>query len=177
MESYAHEHTGKLEVSWDRFGQLCRDLAMKIHREYQPDVVVGVARAGVIPGVVIASMFRKEFYTIKISRRENDRVVHARPILFVPITESVYGKRVLLVDEISISGETLRIAREEVQNKAAREVRTATLFVHGISKKPDYFALESDAMIINPWSQYIIGQSGDLEVHPEYVDGSFPDRN
>src|SRR5213079_1252682 len=41
---------GVLEVDWPFFGEMCRALALKIFREYDPDVVIGIARAGVIPG-------------------------------------------------------------------------------------------------------------------------------
>lgn len=177
MDSYVHEHKGKVEVSWDDFGKMCRDLALKINKEYQPDVVVGVAKAGVIPGVVIASMFRKDFYTIKISRRKNDQVVHARPILFVPITDSVYGKKVLVVDEICVTGQTMQIAKKEVMSKHAKEVRSASMFIHSFSFKPDYYAMETDAMIVNPWDRYVISDEGGLKMHPEYVEEESPEEN
>src|SRR2546427_2907246 len=45
---------GVLQVDWPFFGELCRALALKIFREYDPDVVIGIARAGVIPGAVVA---------------------------------------------------------------------------------------------------------------------------
>lgn len=177
MDSYEHKHTGTVEIGWEEFGRMCQQLALAINQDYKPDMVVGVAKAGVMPGVVIASLFRKDFYTIKLSRRSNDRVVHARPILFVPITDSVYGKKVLLVDEISVTGETLKMASKEVLDKQAKEVRTATLFVHTYSFKPDYHALESDAMIINPWDKNVIDESGHLAIHPEYTQEAFPDKN
>jgi len=177
MQTYRHEHKGKTVFTWERFGELCKKLAREIHSQYQPDVVVGIVKAGVIPGVVIASLFRKDFYTIKLSRRSNDRVVHARPILFVPITESVYGKKVLLVDEISITGETMKMAKKEVLDKQAKEVKTATLYVHSFSYKPDWYGLESDAMIINPWDHYILNDKGEFVEHPEYANEEFPDRN
>jgi len=177
MERYAHSHTGKQVITWDHFGKMCQELAKKIQADFIPDIVVGIVKAGVLPGVVIASLFRKDFYTIKLSRRSNDRVVHARPILFVPVTDSVFGKKILLVDEISITGETLKMAKEEILNKQAKEVRTATMFVHSYSFKPDWFALESDALIINPWDHYVLNDFGELTVHPEYVEEDFPDKN
>jgi hypoxanthine phosphoribosyltransferase len=44
-----------MEVDWPFFGELCRALALRVAAEYQPEVVLGVAKAGVIPGVVVAS--------------------------------------------------------------------------------------------------------------------------
>src|SRR2546427_9250033 len=45
---------GVLEVDWPFFGEMCRALALKIFRDYDPEVVIGIARAGVIPGAVVA---------------------------------------------------------------------------------------------------------------------------
>jgi uncharacterized protein len=163
------EYDGQLTITWDWFGQLCVELGKKINEQYKPDIIVGVVKAGVLPAVVISSLFRKDFYTIKISRRKNDRIVHARPILFVPINDSVYGKKVLVVDEISLTGETLEMAKKEILDKQAREVRTATLFVHSDGFKPDWFALETKSKVIKPWDQFIFDQSGELEIHPEYT--------
>jgi len=43
-------------VDWPFFGEMCRALALKIFRDYDPDVVIGIASAGVIPGAVVASI-------------------------------------------------------------------------------------------------------------------------
>ena len=59
-----------LEIDWAMFGELCRALALKVARDYDPEIIVGIARAGVIPGAVIASILRADFYSMKISRRE-----------------------------------------------------------------------------------------------------------
>src|SRR5437868_14639411 len=60
---------GALELTWDVFGELCRALAVKVAQSgYAPDLVVGIAKAGVIPGAVIASMLGCDFYSMKISR-------------------------------------------------------------------------------------------------------------
>ena len=52
---------GVLEVDWAFFGELCRALALRVAREYQPEIVLGIAKAGVIPGVVVASILQCEF--------------------------------------------------------------------------------------------------------------------
>ena len=62
-----------LELSWEMFGELCRALALRVARDYKPEVVVGIARAGAIPGAVIASILRCEFHSMRITRKEGDR--------------------------------------------------------------------------------------------------------
>ena len=58
-----------LELGWEMFGELCRALALRVARDYEPDLVVGIARAGVIPGAVIASILRCDFHSMLVSRK------------------------------------------------------------------------------------------------------------
>ena len=47
---------GVLEIEWPFFGELSRGLALKVARAYDPELVIGIATAGVIPGAVIAAI-------------------------------------------------------------------------------------------------------------------------
>jgi hypoxanthine phosphoribosyltransferase len=154
-------------VDWQRFGDLCNELALKIWKEFKPDMVVGIVKAGVFPGAVIASLFQKDFYTIKLSRKHDEKIVHARPILFVPISHSVYGKKVLVVDEIVASGETIQMAKQEVEDKQAKEVKTCSMFVKPDGFKPDWYAYETGSKIICPWNVNVI-ENENLVPNPAY---------
>ena len=156
-----------LDLSWEMFGELCRALALKVARDFDPELVVGIARAGVIPGAVVASILRVDFHSIKISRKEGDEVVRQRPAILSAAPMQAAGKRVLLVDEIASSGETLRMALAAVRDVRPAEVRTATSFARPRGYKPDYFALETDATIVYPWDRKIF-EEGELVVNPRY---------
>ncbi|MDX1566885.1 MAG: phosphoribosyltransferase family protein [Longimicrobiales bacterium] len=156
-----------LDLSWEMFGELCRALAFRVAREYDPEMVVGIARAGVIPGAVVASILRVDFFSMKISRREGGEVVRDRPAVLSAAPREAAGKRVLIVDEITSSGETLRMALAAVRDVQPAEVRTATSFARPSGYKPDYFALETGAEIIFPWDRKILGEDG-FEVNPRY---------
>ena len=158
-----------LDLSWEMFGELCRALALKVARDFHPDLIVGIARAGVIPGAVVASILREDFHSMKISRKEGDEVVRQRPAILSAAPMQAAGKRVLLVDEIASSGETLRMALAAVRDVRPVEVRTATTFARPRGYKPDYFALETDATIIYPWDRKIF-EEGELVVNPRYED-------
>src|SRR2546423_2865419 len=82
---------GVLEVDWPFFGEMCRALALKIFREYDPDVVIGIARAGVIPGAVVASILQRDFASMAITRTESG----GRPVVIAGPTRLVTGRRVL----------------------------------------------------------------------------------
>src|SRR2546421_9712080 len=80
---------GVLQVDWPFFGELCRALALKIFREYDPDVVIGIARAGVIPGAVVASILQRDFASMAITRAE----AGGRPVVLAGPTRLVTGRR------------------------------------------------------------------------------------
>ena len=82
-----------MELSWEMFGELCRALALKVAASYDPEIVIGVARAGVIPGAVIASILRRDFFSLKITRREGGQVVRQRPSILSAAPRQARGKR------------------------------------------------------------------------------------
>src|ERR671919_723987 len=47
---------GVMQIDWPLFGELCRALALKIFREYDPELVIGIAKAGAIPGAALAAV-------------------------------------------------------------------------------------------------------------------------
>src|SRR2546426_3187365 len=131
---------GVLQVNWAFFGELCRVLAVKVFREYDPDVVIGIAKAGVIPGAVVASILQRDFASIAITPQGS--VIAGPPRL-------VTGKRVLLVDETCESGNTMKLALAAVRELKPAAVKTAVSFKTG-TYKPDFVALEDENFIIPP---------------------------
>jgi hypothetical protein len=151
------------------FGELCRALALKVARDYDPDIVIGIARAGVIPAAVVASILDVEFHSIEIGRRGEDDEVRQRPEIFSAVPRELEGKRVLIVDEITTSGDTLRLALAAVRSAHPAEVRTATSFARNTGYQPDYSALTMDAEVIFPWDRQVF-EDGELVTNPRYLD-------
>jgi hypoxanthine phosphoribosyltransferase len=137
-----------LPVDWPFFGELCRGLALKVWNDFQPDLVVGIARAGVVPGAVIASMLGRDFASITAKRSQAGE----QPSLISRPTMSPRGRSVLLVDGTCDSGDTLRLALSVMKEEGAREVRTAVVFSTG-GYRPDYYAMQQAASIELPWDR------------------------
>ncbi len=156
-----------LDLSWEMFGELCRALALRVARDFEPDLVVGIARAGVIPGAVVASVLRKDFYALTISRREGGELVRDRPAVLSAAPLQCQGKKVLLVDEITSSGDTMRLGLASIRDRNPAEIRTATSFARQVGYQPDYVALKTDATIIFPWDRKIF-EGDELVVNPRY---------
>ena len=163
---------GVLEVDWPFFGELSRALALKVVRDYDPEIIVGVATAGVVPGAVIAAILDREFHSMLISRRYRAEGIRDTPAVFGQVPTEVRGKRVLLVDETCDSGATMRLAVSALVNGGASAVKTAVSFKTG-SYVPDFHGLATDSAIVLPWDREIL-VDGELVVNPLYADVLLP---
>ena len=131
---------GVMDVEWPFFGELSRGLALKVSRTYDPEVVLGIATAGVIPGAVIAAILNREFHSIVVSRRFRAETIREQPAVITAAPSDVLGKRVLVVDETCDSGDTMRLAVAAAVNAGAAAVKTAVAFKTG-PYKPDFHGL------------------------------------
>jgi hypothetical protein len=165
-----------LDMGWEFFGELCRALALKVARSgWDPEIIVGIAKAGVIPGAVVASILRKDFFSLKISRDVEGMAPAARPRILSAAPKEAMGRRVLIVDEVCTSGETLRMAANALRQVGPDEIRTATSLVKVGGHRPDFYALETDATAIFPWDRKVVNQDGEIVTNPLY-EGLVEDR-
>lgn len=159
---------GILPVSWNDFHGLCRALALAIE-PYRPEIILPVGRGGYYPGTQLAHILRVEVYPVRLTRRVADEVVRETPLWLLEPPAAVAGRRVLIVDEISSTGETLRLVIDRARELGAAETRSAVLYAHtwGVDT-PDYIGLVSDTLLLNPWDREILVE-GEFRFHPEYV--------
>jgi hypoxanthine phosphoribosyltransferase len=158
---------GVLEIEWPFFGELSRGLALKVARAYDPEIVIGIATAGVIPGAVIAAILGREFHSLVVSRKFGATSARATPTVFGSAPGAVNGKRVLIVDETCDSGDTIRLAVSAVTDAGASEIRTAVAFQTG-EYTPDFHAIATESTIILPWDRELL-VDGELVVNPDYA--------
>lgn len=159
---------GVLHVEWPLFGELSRALALKVARSYDPELVLGIATAGVVPGAVVAAILHREFHSIVVSRNLAAESVRETPQVLSAAPQAVRGKRVLIVDETCDQGDTMRLAVGAVVNAGAEEVKTAVSFKTG-SYIPDFHALATESTIVLPWDREVL-VSGELVPNPLYED-------
>ncbi len=154
-----------LRLSWEGFAALCRHLAERVVAEYQPDVVVGVARAGTLPGAVIALLLRRDFQSLRVPVDGSPPTLPA----YLPAEELIADRRVLLVDERAPDDSALRWSVEALRGLGAREVRTLTLFAGGRGTA-DYTGPEVTVPVLQPWIRDVLL----TPVAAVRVDGSEP---
>ena len=159
MTAY-HADSSELEdkeiLSWELFGQAQEALAQQIaDSDFSPEVLVAVARGGMLPGgaltyslgVKLTDAINVEFYT-----DVNETL--ADPILLAPLldTDSIRGRRILVVDDVADSGRTLALVLKLLRGFGA-EVRSAVLYTKPRTVvQPDFSWRTTDKWIVFPWS-------------------------
>jgi len=166
---YAHRN-GIRPISWDDFASLAAQLA-ELLEPFQPEVVLGIARAGLFPATLVACSLRCELFPIRLTRRVNDRVLYDRPVWKVPVPQDVSGKVVVVVDEIADTGQTLGMAGDQTRRLGAKLVVTASLVSHSwADPAPQVCPLITDEFVIFPWDMRVL-EKGKWVRHPEILAG------
>ncbi|MEW6295600.1 MAG: phosphoribosyltransferase [Candidatus Diapherotrites archaeon] len=144
----------KLIVSWDEIIPLCKQLSKKIREsEFKPDVLVGMIRGGLIPVRILSTELKcNDVYCLraKYCRKGNKRTREVRIILGLNV--DLTGKKILLVDEIADSGETLKLIKDYLAFFNPKEIKTAVIhFKHSSIIVPDYFVEKAEKWVQYPW--------------------------
>ncbi len=163
-----HERRGILPVSWNEFHALCKGLGIAVSK-FKPDIILGIARGGLYPATLLSNLLGTEFYPIRLTRRMNDVKQHDEPVWRTLPPDAVRNAKLLIVDEMCGSGQTLLMAKDQTLRMGARDVRCASLFAHESGRDvPDYIGLVTDELILNPWDRETL-KDGEYVFHPEYV--------
>ena len=157
----------KLIISFDEYTQIVEKLAIQIHKNYQPTVLVGIMR-GAAPIIDILSRILKipiayiviQSYSGKGMEDKQGELMFAREIS--SIAENKDFQKVLLIDDLSDTGLTLNksiewLKKYEPTKNFIKEVKTACLWKKKSSTfEPDFCSvkLESDPWIVQPTEHF-----------------------
>ena len=145
-------------TNWEYIYGLCRDVSDEVKRsEFEPDVVVALARGGWFAGRCLCDFLGlNDLTSLKIEHYVGTAQKSGEPEVRYPMPEgSVADKDVLIIDDIADTGGSIETAYEYVQDREANEIRTATLQLLQTSEfEPDYVGerLEQWAWVVYPWN-------------------------
>ena len=140
--------------TWSQIYDMLLSQAQKIqHQQYQPDSIIAIAKGGVIPARILSDLLETaQLSTIEIQFYKDIAQPMSEPTLKKPISISVKGKKILVVDDISDTGKSLKLAQTPLQEQGALEVRTATLYFKPQSiTKPDFYEKQTCNWVVFPW--------------------------
>lgn len=146
-----------VRLSWEKVEELIWNLAVSLRRdEYIPDMIVAVARGGLVPARILADfLHRKYICSFQMGHWEDETTLRDTPRVVFPLPEiDLSGSRVLVVDDVSDEGCTMEGILSYLKDRV-HQLRTAVVVSKSDSRlKADYCAmsLEQWRWVLFPWS-------------------------
>jgi hypothetical protein len=144
-------------VSWDSAISLSKNLAGKIRASgFSPDLVIAIGRGGYVPARIVCDrLLKSDLTSIKVEHWGTAAQKFDRVRIRFPLSAGIEGKAILVIDDVTDTGETLNAARDYLHRCRPLTIRTGVL-QHKTSStfQPDYYAeLITDwKWIIYPWA-------------------------
>ena len=140
--------------TWNQIYDMLLAQAQKIQSDgYKPDIIVGIARGGLVPSRILADLLEtRDFAIITIEYYVGIDQKSKEPVLKQCLHTQLPDKKVLLVDDVSDGGRSLQLAKNHLEQQGAKEIKIATIYCKpGTITKPDYFEKETSHWIVFPW--------------------------
>ena len=162
---------GLIICTWSDVANISRKLAVDISKKGRPDLVVGIPRGGCCVATIIAEMLRRNMITLCATRRKNDIEVSDNPDLINSLDNKIIkNKKILIIDEIVVTGKTIETIKSELLRLGALSVETC---VFANRSNGDYTCdyqhiITNKNNIIFPWDYLVLDDQDKIIVHPEY---------
>lgn len=144
-------------VGWGQVERLARKLADKIQKAaYQPDIVVAIARGGYVPARLLCDyldIFNLTSIRIIHYAAGADQLPGAR--LSMGLCTDIRDLKVLVVDDVSDTGDTLQLAMRHIQDYKPANIKLAVLHHKVVSQvHPDFYGqkLVKWRWLTYPWA-------------------------
>jgi hypoxanthine phosphoribosyltransferase len=145
--------------------------------QYQPDIIIGIAKGGTIPTRILSDLMEiSQTTNIQIKSYRTIAEPEIEPLITQRLTTSITNKKVLLVDDIADSGKTLKAAKMYLQEHKAKDIKIATLYAKPTSEiEPDFYEKKTSKWVVFPWEmketlRKIIQKSKDKQATNEEVE-------
>jgi hypoxanthine phosphoribosyltransferase len=160
-------------ISWARTYELTRRLSLRILKTaFRPDLVVAIGRGGYVPARIVCDFLEvTDLTAIKIEHWGMGAQKQDTALLRFPLNVDVSGQKILVVDDVTDTGDTLRIASTYLLQQHPAEVRTAVVQHKTTSYFiPDYYGqrIVKWRWIIYPWAvvEDLTGFLGQMDPAP-----------
>jgi len=147
----------KFEIpTWEKIYELLLNLAGKIRKaNFEPDVIVGISRGGWPPARIMSDLLENpELANVKAEFYLGVAKTKSEPVITQPVSVSVHGKKILIVDDVADTGKSLRLVRLHLKEQGATDVKIATIYYKPWSVvAPDWYERKTSQWVIFPWER------------------------
>ena len=144
--------SNKLWYNWEEMRKdvnvLCREVLLD---KFDPEVIIGLSRGGLTPGVMMSHYLNKPFKPVKAALRDFPDWEEYLP--------KKTDKRVLIVDDICDSGETFQKISDHINSRREKSTQTDIRFAslwwnNEVEFEPHYYAQECAKDSENIWIHF-----------------------
>ena len=142
--------------SWNQIYSLLLELAEAVRKSrFKPEVIVGVSRGGWIPARIMSDLLENpKLVNVAIEYYVGIAETKHEPMLTQPVSLPVKDKKVLVVDDVADTGESLKLVKAHIKKQGASEIRIATIYYKPRSVTvPYYYRKKTSSWIIFPWDR------------------------
>lgn len=143
-------------MSWELFNGLAKKVAQKMKEDsYQPDFMVGLARGGwVLSRVLCDYLGVRDLVSLKVEHWGVTATPDGTAKIKYPFDIDLTGRDVVIVDDITDTGESMKVAVDYIKTLNPRNIRSATLrHISGGKFTPDYYGDEiAWRWVVFPWN-------------------------
>ncbi len=145
-------------LTWEDVDGLIDHLLPQLAGPY--DALVMITRGGIVPGGIISEALDiRDVLTAAVAFPPAGQRPEARlawpTFLQFPSEEQIFGRRVLVVDDIWDSGRTITAVRARIESQGGYPELAVLHYKPGrsllSSSGPDYYAAVTNAWIVYPW--------------------------
>lgn len=138
------------KISWEQFEKDCIELAKKI-KDTHIDRIIAISRGGLVPARILSDLLNIRISHITISTYQNLHQEKEPRITEKP-EEDFAGKSILIVDDISDTGNTFKHAVEHFSNFKDCKIYTVSPYIKSKTIHiPTFWEKKLDAWIIFPY--------------------------
>lgn len=144
-------------ITWGEVSRLARRVASSIRASgFAPDIVIGIARGGWVPARLLCDQLDLyDLVSIRITHYQSGAQKTREAKISAPLAVEIRHLDVLLVDDVSDTGDTLRLALDHIRAFEPRSVKVAVLHHKEVSPViPDFYGRKVVAWrwLIYPWA-------------------------
>jgi len=129
-------------LTWQSFYDQSKKVAKKIQDSgYRADIMVGLARGGWVLSRVLCDFLEiKDLVSLKVEHWGVTATPDGAAQIKYPFEIDLSGKKVLVVDDITDTGQSMKVATDYIKTMNPEEIKTATLMhIEGSEFIPDYY--------------------------------------
>jgi hypoxanthine phosphoribosyltransferase len=146
-------------VTYDEITRWTLDVARQIRDgDFKPTVIIGLTRGGWVPARLLCDHLHvKKLYAVKTEHWGVTANQDGKALLTQELNADIENESVLMVDDITDTGESLRLALSHIQAMKPKDIRTCCLLHITHSKmEPDFYSVKVPedkwTWFIFPWN-------------------------